>query len=166
MLSARFYDDDNDSKILFWIVCLLPFLKLIYVPKPRDYFAKPGTRQTSMEFSPLSFFNKSIECKNGILWKIWEQFSIKSLLIMVYFAERLECSSIAQKTGVQSQVESYQRFKKWYLMPPCLALSIIRYGSRAKWSNPRKGVTPFPGCSSYWKGNFQVTLDYGRQLYF
>ena len=22
--------------------------------------------------------------------------------------------------GVQSQVESYQRLKKWYLMPPCL----------------------------------------------
>ena len=32
----------------------------------------------------------------------------------------------------QSQVESYQRLKKWYLMPPCLTLSIIRYGSRVK----------------------------------
>ena len=31
-----------------------------------------------------------------------------------------------------SQVESYQRLKKWYLMLPCLALSIIRYGSRVK----------------------------------
>ena len=28
---------------------------------------------------------------------------------------------------------------------------IIRYGSRVKWSNPGKGVTPFPTawCSSY-----------------
>ena len=26
---------------------------------------------------------------------------------------------------VQSQVESYQRLKKWYLMPPCLTLSNI-----------------------------------------
>ena len=25
---------------------------------------------------------------------------------------------------------------KWYLIPPCLTLSIIRYGSRVKWSNP------------------------------
>ena len=25
-------------------------------------------------------------------------------------------------------------------MPPCLTLSIIRYGSRVKWSNPGKGV--------------------------
>ena len=29
-------------------------------------------------------------------------------------------------------------------MPSCLTLSIIRYGSRVKWSNPRKGVVPFP----------------------
>ena len=48
------------------------------------------------------------------------------------------------ETWVQSQVESYQRLKKWYLMPPCLTLSIIRYGSRVKWSNPGKGVAPSP----------------------
>ena len=51
---------------------------------------------------------------------------------------------MARETWVQSQVESYQRLKKWYLMPPCLTLSIIRYGSRVKWSNPGKGVAPFP----------------------
>ena len=51
---------------------------------------------------------------------------------------------MARETWVQSQVESYQRLKKWYLMPPCLALSIIRYGSRVKWSNPGKGVAPSP----------------------
>ena len=73
-----------------------------------------------------------------------------------------------QETWVQSQVESYHRLKKWHLMPPCLTLSIIRNGSRVKWSNPGKGVTPFPTpwCSNYWKGSLQVTLDYGRQLYF
>ena len=42
--------------------------------------------------------------------------------------------------GVQSQVESYQRLKKWYLISPGLTLSIIRYVSRVNWSNPRKGV--------------------------
>ena len=53
-------------------------------------------------------------------------------------------------------------------MPPCLTLSIIRYGSRVKWSNPGKGVapSPTPWCSSYRKGSLRVTLDYGRQLYF
>ena len=53
-------------------------------------------------------------------------------------------SPMARETWVQSQVESYQSFKKWYLMPPCLTLSIIRYGSRVKWSNPGKRVAPFP----------------------
>ena len=42
-------------------------------------------------------------------------------------------------------------FKKWYLIPPCLTLSIIRYVSRVKRSNPRKGVAPSSTsqCSSY-----------------
>ena len=72
---------------------------------------------------------------------------------------------MARETGIQ--VESYQRFIKWYLMPPCLTLSIIRYGSRVKWSNTRKGVVPFrtPRCRSYWKGSLRVILDYVRQLY-
>ena len=34
--------------------------------------------------------------------------------------------------------------QKWYLMTPCFILCIIRYGSRVKWSNPGKGVTPSP----------------------
>ena len=40
--------------------------------------------------------------------------------------------------------------------------------SRVKWSNPGKRVapSPTPWCSSYWKGNLLVALDYGRQLYF
>ena len=47
--------------------------------------------------------------------------------------------------------------KKWYFMPPCLTLSIIRYISRVKWSNSGKGVAPsrILWCSSYWKRNFE-----------
>ena len=57
---------------------------------------------------------------------------------------------------------------KWYLIPPCLAHSDIRYVSRVKWSNPWKGVAPFPTprCSSYWKRGLLVALDYGCQLLF
>ena len=44
-----------------------------------------------------------------------------------YFLSReSKCSPMVRETGVQSQVESYQRLKKWYLMSPCLTLSIIR----------------------------------------
>ena len=79
----------------------------------------------------------------------------------------VECSPMAWETGVQSQVESYQRLRKWHLIPPCLTLSIIRYVSRVKWSNPEKGVafSPTPQCSNYWKGSFRVALDNGHQLY-
>ena len=58
--------------------------------------------------------------------------------------------------------------QKWYLMPPCLTLNIIMYGSRVKWSNPWKGVAPFPTtwCSSYRKDRLRVTIDYSPQIYF
>ena len=38
-------------------------------------------------------------------------------------AEWVVCSPMIQQTGIQSQIESYQRLKKWYMMPPCLTLS-------------------------------------------
>ena len=60
---------------------------------------------------------------------------------------------MARETGVQSQLESYQRLRKWYLIPPSLTLSIKRYESRIRWSNPGKGVVPssISRCSSNWK---------------
>ena len=89
------------------------------------------------------------------------------IYIYIYiWALWLNCSPMARDIRVQSQIESYQRLKTWYLMPPCLTLSIIRYGSRIK-SNSRKRIASFPTsrCCSYWKGSLRVTLDYGRQLY-
>ena len=84
-----------------------------------------------------------------------------------FISLQLFTGPLAWEIGVQSQPESYQRYKKWYLMPPCLTLSNIRFISRVKWSNPRKGVTPFstPQCNSYYKGSFRVAFDYSRQLY-
>ena len=78
-----------------------------------------------------------------------------------------ECSPMSRKTWFQSQIKSYQSLRKLYLMPPCLTLSIIRYISRVKWSNPGKGVapSPTPWCSSYWKGSLWVTLNYSHQIY-
>ena len=34
---------------------------------------------------------------------------------------------VFRETGDQSQVESFQRLKKWYLIRPCLTLSMMRY---------------------------------------
>ena len=63
---------------------------------------------------------------------------------------------MAQEIWVQSKVESYERLKKWYLMLACLTLSILRYLSRVKWSNPVKVLEPYPTprCSRYRKGCF------------
>ena len=47
---------------------------------------------------------------------------------------------------------------KWYLMPPCLTLSIIRHVSRVKWCNPGKGVASSPlhlGVVAIEKGAFR-----------
>ena len=76
-------------------------------------------------------------------------------------------STNGPETGVQFQVESYQRLKKRCFIQLFLTLSIIRYGSRVKWSNPGNGVAPSPTlqCCSFLKGRLRVTLDYGRQLY-
>ena len=51
--------------------------------------------------------------------------------------------------------------QKWYLMSSCLTFNIVRYGSRISGG---KGVAPSltPWCSSYWKGNLRVALDYGQ----
>ena len=68
--------------------------------------------------------------------------------------------------GVQFQAESYQRLKKWDLIPPCLTLSINRYGSRVKWSTSGKGIAPSskPRCSSYGKGAFRLPSTMVGQL--
>ena len=102
----------------------------------------------------------------GLLWVLWQikhsrLFNIKFCLLALW----VECSAMVRETWVQSQVASYQRLEKWYLIPPCLTLSNIKYVSRVKWSNPGKGVapSPTPGYSSYWKGSLLVALDYGHQ---
>ena len=95
-------------------------------------------------------------------------------LIWRIFATILYCPFIglvgrvfAREIRVQSQVESNQIPKKWYLIRSCLTFSIIRHLSRVKWSDPGKGVdpSPTPRCSSYWKRSLRVAYDYGHQLY-
>ena len=104
----------------------------------------------------LTFENLSHTPTSTLLFIVLASaFSVKFLVV--------EFSTMGWETRVQSQVESYQRLKKWYLIPPCLILRIIRYVSRVKWSNPGKGISPSLTlwCSSYWKGSFRVALDYG-----
>ena len=112
-----------------------------------------------------------IKCKNEQLHKIQRAiFDITVIIIRnwhSYPSSNLGWGYLmVRETWVQTQVMSYQRLEKWYLIPLCLTLSNIRYVSRVKWSNPGKGVAPSPThlCSSYWKGSLWVTLDYGCEL--
>ena len=59
-----------------------------------------------------------------------------------------------------------KRLKKWYLMPPCLTLSITKVRIKCKVSNSEKGVAPSPTlwCSSYRKESLRVNLDCSCQL--
>ena len=52
-----------------------------------------------------------------------------SLCMYVYVRVLVSCvdsSPLVRETCIQSQVASYQRLLKWYLIPPCLGLSNIR----------------------------------------
>ena len=79
-----------------------------------------------------------------------------------YFANRV----LANCPGDRDSIPGRVILLKLYLISLCFTLSIIRYLSRVKKSNPVKGVvsSSTPWCSSYWKGSLQVTLDYGCQL--
>ena len=103
---------------------------------------------------------KCIDQKWGLLINKPHLVTFHESILFSPLSKWVECSPMVRETRVQYQVKSYQRLKKWYWIPPCLTL--IRYLSRAKWSNPGKGIvpSPTPQWGSYWKGSLRVALDY------
>ena len=71
---------------------------------------------------------------------------------------------MVKETTVQSQVESYQRLKKWYLIPPCLNTQHYRVLIKGKCSNPGKGVVPSSILVAIEKGAFGLPLTIVSQL--
>ena len=95
---------------------------------------------------------------------------LHSLIIWLLFNFQLYFRFLHQAMGQMNRVFTSSpgdggrvipKTQKWYLIPSCLTFSIIRYGSRVKWSNPGNGVVPSPTplCSGYWKVSLRVTLD-------
>ena len=149
----------NINKQNTYGVDILMFMLLVTVVKIR-------IQVKSQNFNAI--FYCSLKHILNIFFTIQYDFPITTyLFIRLPIGLVVEGSPMARETRVQSLVESYQRLKNWYLIPPCLTLSIIKHISRVKWSNPRKGVAPSPThrCSSSWKGSFRVALDHGRQLH-
>ena len=84
--------------------------------------------------------------------------------VVLKIVKRLGKASIetVKATGsIPSRVILKTRKKKWYLIPPCLILSIKSYRSRVKWNNPRERVVPSPSprFSCYWKGKPRVAFE-------
>ena len=92
----------------------------------------------------------------------WWYFSLKWLIGLV---SKVFANGPGDRGSIPGRV--IPKTFKMVMIPLCLTLSIIRYVSRVKWSNPRKGVAPYstPRCSSYWKGSLLVALDYSCHLY-
>ena len=88
-----------------------------------------------------------------------------SLSIYIYIYKHIYkkiCSPMTRETRVQSQVKLYQILKKYYLTPPCIRLTIVKYVSSAKWRNSGKGIAVYssPRRSRYWKGSLRVTFKW------
>ena len=76
---------------------------------------------------------------------------------------------MAWKTRVQYQIGSYQRLKKWYLLPPCLTLSIIGYRLRVSGTIERQELHPLlhVGIVAIEKGDFSSpSTTVGQLTYF
>ena len=84
-------------------------------------------------------FNPILIAKNSISRKTF----ILSLTVrtLVWW---LEYSPMAQETWVQPQVESCQRLKKWYLMPPCLTQQYkVWIKGKVEQSRERSSTLPY-----------------------
>ena len=137
-------------------------------------FGQPE-RQSPL-FGRFSFFEDYLVGLAEIRWSVCSSKSLRIIIIIIIIIiitrHWRDGSSVRQCLGRPgfNPRSSYTKNKKknWYLIPPCLTLSIIRYGSRVKWCNPGKGVapSPTPWRRSYRKDSLRVTLDYGHQLYY
>ena len=102
---------------------------------------------------------------------IFVYLSVPSLYIFLYIYRpigimvRVFANGSGDRGSIQGRV--IPKTQKWYLSPPCLTLSIIRYGSRVSRAILGEGVvlSPTPRCSSYRKGSLRVTLDNSRLTY-
>ena len=69
---------------------------------------------------------------------------------------------LGDRVSVPGWVIPKTQKNKWYFIPLCYKLSIIRNVSREKWSSSKKGIalSSTRRCSSYWKRSFYVALNH------
>ena len=95
--------------------------------------------------------------KNRLCFRVVTNFPSIAIVLFITFLEIIGLVGKVFINGPEDRGSIPGRVipknQKWYLMPPCLTLSIIRYGSFSPSS-----------CSSYGKVSLRVDLDYGLQL--
>ena len=114
------------NSVVVWVVSTRPLVFKYSSPFINPLVTVPKASITIgiiVTFISHSFFSILLQGPGTYLSFAFFQFysmvsrNAKSTILQVLFRE----------TWVQSQVESYQRLKKWYSMLPCLTLSIIKY---------------------------------------
>ena len=97
-----------------------------------------GIMVCKLDYQTLTseFDSQWVPSLHGLVPHLSKKKLCRFLLVFLHLhqtlALSLECSLMSRETWVQSQIESYQILLKWYLILPCLTLSIIRYGLRVK----------------------------------
>ena len=97
----------------YWFLCRVGFRVRYETPEEHRRMHRPKCYEYSNKDDDNSSNTLNDKNYHGST-RIFRQITTTKLV---------ECSPMVRKTWVQSQVESYQRFLKWYLIPPCLTLS-------------------------------------------
>ena len=69
------------------------------------------------------------------------------------------------ETGVQSKGESYERLKKWFLMPPCTQYFEVWIKSKRWYSVKWGGTLPYASVLKLLKRKLSGHSDYSRPTY-
>ena len=118
----KFFFDHSSSSFASWLGLLNRGSLRAQSPQSASWFS---------HWHPVSDWLKP----SGHLIILFSKPPASAVLPLIYTSASLDWqlrrgsiynTPITRETWVQSQVESYQRLKKWYLMLPCLKLSIIR----------------------------------------
>ena len=120
--------------------------------------------------TPLVITNKNISASfysEHKYNKLYQKYAYHRFVSTRPLAKWVEYLPKVQETGVQSQVESYQRLKKIVLDATLLNTQhyMARIKRKVEKSREWSTILLYTLCSSYWKGSLWITLDKGRQLY-
>ena len=136
---------DNFSSTIVWIILNLPLISSFPSPFSRLLGTVPRAPTTI-------WYHHHFHIPQ--LFQLWQQTGIYPGFCFLLFSPAHWHSGYSvhqwsRRSGFNPRSSHTKDLKKWYLMPPCLTHSIIRYES--KQSNLGNGIVRFltPLCRSY-----------------